>query len=740
MIAALALALLAAAAQDTAWGSIRGRVSSEPSGLPVARALVEVESPTRTVAGMADSTGSFSLRVPAGTVTFRIHHLEHEPHEMTVVVPPGGSVPLDVLLRYRPVRLTPIAVSVTDPRLDSVAAARPDVRLVLDHSVLDDPPPPVDNGWPAPPGDGDQQADDALYVRGSAADLKLVLLDGAPVYAPFHMGGLIDTFEPGVLARAQLYLGGAPARYDGGLSYVMDLSTRSGNAEQHRSTGAVDLVSARTRGEGPLPFGARYLASGRVIHGAAMGPLGGDGFPYDYADGLVRLDAPLGAGSLAATFFANAEGVRIDSLPREDPFARWANTSGSLRYLGHLEGAAMELTAALGRFATALPMREEVSGTVTLLERQPYLLNAHADRLRLAADFGRMVGPVRLRYGASFDRQWWWHLASQPELDRKLIQVRSAGAATGAYVDAVWQPTGKVVLRGGLRADAFSVGSAVELGPRASVTWLVGERAALTVAGGRYHQYVRVPRPLKPGTRLENFADSARIPTHLAVAGASHLSVGLDQEVADGLRLGLEGFYKRFHDLPLPGGGAAHNSGMDVWVRRTGGALTGWMGYSLGWSWSDAPADSGAFKGRHRLSLGASGPVGRVLVAEVRVAYGASLATRGRDDRSGGQDSPGIADEFSSVGDPTGVDVETSPPLTNAKAAPFLRVDAELSRTWNARLAGRTTRLTPYVRVLNALENRDELIYRYFGQQDRRRLNSLAALPVVPVVGMSWVF
>ncbi|HWK90540.1 MAG TPA: hypothetical protein VNP72_11195, partial [Longimicrobium sp.] len=342
MIAALALALLAATAQDTAWGSIRGRVSSEPSGLPVARALVEVETPRRTVAGMADSTGAFSLRVPSGSVTFRVHHLEHEPQEMTVTVPPGASVPLDVLLRYRPVRLTPIAVSVTDPGLDSLAAARPDVRLVLDHSVLDDPPPPSDAGWPSPPGDDGEPADDALYVRGSAADLKLVLLDGAPVYAPFHMGGLIDTFEPGVLARAQLYLGGAPARYDGGLSYVMDLSTRSGNAESHRSAGAVDLISARARGEGPLPLGGRYLASARVIHGATMGPLDGDGFPYDYADGLLRLDAPLGGGTLSATLFANGEGVRIDSLPREDPFARWGNASGSLRYHGELEGAAME--------------------------------------------------------------------------------------------------------------------------------------------------------------------------------------------------------------------------------------------------------------------------------------------------------------------------------------------------------------------------------------------------------------
>src|SRR5690606_5250419 len=58
-----------------------------------------------------------------------------------------------------------------------------------------------------------------LYVRGAVADLKLVLLDGAPVYAPFHLAGLIAPFETGVLREASLFLGGAPSRYDGGLSY-----------------------------------------------------------------------------------------------------------------------------------------------------------------------------------------------------------------------------------------------------------------------------------------------------------------------------------------------------------------------------------------------------------------------------------------------------------------------------------------------------------------------------------------
>src|SRR5690606_5155891 len=59
------------------------------------------------------------------------------------------------------------------------------------------------------PGD-DPDPGSLLYVRGAAADLKLVYLAGAPVYAPFPLGGILEPFPPGLLDKASIYLGGAP--------------------------------------------------------------------------------------------------------------------------------------------------------------------------------------------------------------------------------------------------------------------------------------------------------------------------------------------------------------------------------------------------------------------------------------------------------------------------------------------------------------------------------------------------
>jgi len=732
----LALLTAAAAPQDSGRTVIRGTVQSEPSGLPVALAVVEADDGRTTVHAMTDSVGGYRLNVAAGTQMLRVRHLEHATTQMEVVVPPGEFL-LDVAITHRPIALAPVRVRPpADPRADSVSLARPELGVLLGRTLENvGLQSAFNDGFTGTPVDPGSVNGDALYVRGSAANLQLVLLDGAPVYAPFHMGGLIETFEPEVVGSARMYLGGAPARYDGGLSYVMDLSTRSGR-EQPSASGSVDMVSAGARVEGPLGA-ARYLGSVRTVHGASLAPLEGKPFPYDFADGLVRFDVPLPEGGISTTFFANAEGVRVDTLPGgADRHARWQNVAGSMRYRGRFEGADVEMTLAGGRYDADLPLRHR---------GRLFQLMGRSDRVRAGVDFMRAgEGPVLLRYGASFERTWVRYRARLPVTFQPLLRSFASGSSAGGYMDVTWQPASRVVLRGGVRADAFSVGGAATLAPRASATWLVGDGAALTLAGGRYHQYVRIPRPLVWGAKLENFADSARVPTNIAVGGASHLSVGLDQQMGGGVRLGLEGFYKRFHGLPSPRAGiatadtgtsTAHTSGVDVWVRRTTGALTGWFGYSLNWAWSTQADTATDFTGRHTLNAGVRGVAWKRTSVSVRLAYGSRLpVSRLRATLPEGVLDGGSIPTF---GQTSGVDLDTDAPL-NAEPDGFLRLDAEISRTWSPRVAGHSTQFTPYLRVINALDNRDGLFYRYLGENEDGQMPGLGTLPVVPVFGVTW--
>jgi hypothetical protein len=720
-----ALALLVAAADTVPSGAVRGVVQSDPSGFAVPLAVVEVRDRGGAASARAitDSAGAYDLRgIVPGRHTLHIRHLEHAPLSLEVLIPAGGVVPLDVTLRYAPLALDTVrALRPGQIRMaDTVGTSRQDVALV-DSRALDEGS-GMGNALPLTPEGTQPDPAELFQVRGAAADLKLVLLDGAPVYAPFHMGGLMDAFEPGVLRSARLYLGGAPARFDGGLSYVVDLATRGGNAERHALAGSVDVVSSRAVAEGPLPFGATYLASGRVVHGAWMTSVEGRPFPYRYRDGLVRLDVPIAGGVLRATGFGNREGARLEG---DRSFAGWQNAAGSIRYRGGFLGEDGELTAAGGSFAAAV----RHYGNHVLEQR------GYTRRARVALDLGSSLGPARLRYGVAHD-----FTRVRYEVDESalgwvpLVNSHSYGGTTAAYVDAAWQPNARLRLRGGLRGDLFAYSARSTLSPRGTVTWLVGDRAALTVAAGRYHQYVRT-RPTGGEPDL-TFADSVRrnVAADLVVAEAKHVSVGLDQELPDGVRLGVEGFYKRFSGVPTLPGRAAYTSGMDLWVRRGTGRVTGWVGYTLAWSWSqlDRSLSADDIVGRQVLSAGAGMSLGTDGRVRARFQYGSGLSAS----RLVGGDGASAPGSYSGVAQETAALTSAAEPPLAVPDDEYLRMDVELSRTWKPLLAGRRTELTPYFRLINALDQREPLFYQ--PGPDGKLPRTGSGLPVLPVLGVEW--
>jgi hypothetical protein len=726
MLATCVLVLALAAPADTLpRGGVRGVVQSEQSGLPVNAAVVEVSDSGGIYRSLSDSLGTYRLGgLPAGTHRVRVRHLEHEPLEVEVTVPQGAEVVMDVSLRFRPVPIDTLHATtgtITRSPNDTVAAERPELARAETHGVEGNPA--GGNVMPVP---GDPSTGDPgdFQIRGSAADLRLVLLDGAPVYAPFHMGGLLEAFEPSVLGAARLHLAGAPARFDGGLSYVMELATRSG-ASEHTTRGSVDMVAVRATAEGPLAGSASYLVAGRSVHGATLERLEGNPFPYQFHDGLLRLDLPLGAGGrLRGTAFGNREAVRLDPDAGDAGFARWRNGAGSLRYNGFVLGLPAEATVAVSDFHAWIP------------QTRTGPLEGVTQRLRILMEISRVTGPFRLRYGASYDDVRIRNQIAVPALgSTRLVRAELGGSALAGFGDAVWQASPRVLLRGGARLDVFSERVAITVSPRLAATWLVGDQAALTVAAGRFHQYLRARRPeAQPGTTLVENAQYA-LDGELRVAGASHLSVGLDQQLSE-VRLGVEGFYKRFSGIPEAGGLATHTSGFDVWARRAAGPVSGWVGYTLSWTWSEQDTSEVEFVGRHVLSAGASGQLGRRGRFSMRLQFGGPLP--GDTHLSPVANAPELGG-VPLTGEEEGGDLEVDAPVLGSTAGlEYVRLDAQLSRTWQPVLAGRRTELTPYLRVINALDRRDPLFYRYNG--GGASPEAVATLPLLPVLGFDWRF
>jgi hypothetical protein len=266
------------------------------------------------------------------------------------------------------------------------------------------------------------------------------------------------------------------------------------------------------------------------------------------------------------------------------------------------------------------------------------------------------------------------------------------------------------------------------------LTWLLSERAALSAAAGRYHQYVRTPfsEVVIPGTP----PDTIFFAPTLAVGDASHFTLGLHQELDEGVRLGVEGFFKTFGGVPGPAASDARASGMDLWVRREAGSVHGWLGYSLSWVWSlpSAGGTTERFDGRQLVNAGVMGSLGRWGNVDLRLAYGAGLpfAAIMMDVAMAGV-------EARAAPRATALAATDTPPLPEAPADPYLRLDLGLSRTFTPTWGRVPVEITPYLKMLNALNRRDAMFYRY-DRGDDSAPHPLATLPVLPLLGVQWKF
>jgi hypothetical protein len=739
-------------------GAVLGTVWSTPppNRVPLEGAWVEVLDAGGELVATTDSSGAYRLSpVPAGIRRIRVHRLGSVPLELQVRIPPGDTVRLDVELEWSPLPLQEIAVRsrAAPPPVDTAEVSTGDLAE-LGVRALDAAPGFAEAGVAAAArelaGERGRDPARALLMRGSAADQKLVLLDGAPVYAPFHLGGLLRTFETSLLSEARHYVGAPPARYHGGLSYVLDLGTRSGSREGWRGSGTLDLIGAGLRAEGPLGDDASVLASGRTLHDV-LSPLGGGGTsPYGYGEALLRVDLrPDSTHRFGATGFWNREEVRLrlpapGTVGEAEPASRlerptaaeWGNAAASLRYRGRWEATRLDVTLAGSRYRAIMPLAFD----------RPAVGEARTDRLRTVAELVHETGPWTLRAGASAEGIDHRGSASALVQDSVLESSREEGTGSLGIHAGASRPLGDGLhLRGGLRADYFSDGGGLRLAPRGSLSWSLTDRADLTLAAGRFFQ---LPRGGELEVRMA-LDDPAGVGTGHQVHGpaeASHLVLSLDQRLSSELDLGLDGFYKGFRGLPGYGDDVLRSSGLDLRISGEGDDLAGWLGYTLAWFWEPDDAAgvdrSSEFAGRHLINAGLRGRILPGLGGELTVSYGdglpyTSLPVIGRAQEEGGAVRFPVVDR--ELGEAVGTQ-EGEDRISTLDG--FLRVDLEIYGDWRIGSGGATgegARISPYLRLLNAVARRDALFY-YFEPWRSDELQALAERPVLPVVGVEVTF
>ncbi|UXX79296.1 TonB-dependent receptor [Reichenbachiella carrageenanivorans] len=103
-----------------------------------------------------------------------------------------------------------------------------------------------------------------VNVRGSAADANLIMLDEAVIYNSNHFFGLVSVFNPDAVKDVEILKGDLPAKYGGRTSSVMHIRQKEGNDSEFHLSGGLGLITSRLMIEGPIMKGnANYLLSAR---------------------------------------------------------------------------------------------------------------------------------------------------------------------------------------------------------------------------------------------------------------------------------------------------------------------------------------------------------------------------------------------------------------------------------------------------------------------------------------------
>ncbi len=91
-----------------------------------------------------------------------------------------------------------------------------------------------------------------INIRGGSTSQNLILLDEAVIFNSNHFFGLISVFNPESVNDVEIFKGNPPARFGGRNASVINIRQREGNDKNFNVAGGVGFVAGRLTVEGPI--------------------------------------------------------------------------------------------------------------------------------------------------------------------------------------------------------------------------------------------------------------------------------------------------------------------------------------------------------------------------------------------------------------------------------------------------------------------------------------------------------
>lgn len=573
-------------------GSVQGLVTSGDTGGLLEGVTVSVERDGESVwSALTNREGFYQIgRIAPGEYQLVTSFIGYGTESDTIHVSPGEQLLRNFVLMPGPVALEGIVVSHRPG-----ATVRDLGRQRVTPADLRRMPVPAGTGdlasylqtLPGVTTTGDRGGQ--FFVRGGTPAGNLVLVDGIPIYQPFHIIGFFSVFPEDLVAGVDFYAGGFGARYSGRTSSVLDVRLRDGNPNETRVVASLSPFVAEAVVEGPSRWGINWLASvRRSLIEETSGTLYGEVQPLSFDSQLLKLSV-----SGDENQRCSALGLRTSDRGTMDPvnqnsYVAWQNlvfggrciaqlSNNVLRFVevnytgSWVENEAVSLGSS--RFRSNVLKMQHDAHVTTMLQGIPVHAGYHGYLEIPEYDLTELFGvqqDTELLMGASGYLEPELRLGDVLEVRPGVVLAASPDPGIEPRLRASVRPSGRA---SGVLQGAFGIYRQT----------LVGTSDMRDV-GSVFTAWMSGPE----GEQME----------------AMHASVGWQQELPGGIGYSVEGYYKRMRNIPVPTWSAVaqfatrlslargETQGVDARIEYTHPSVYAFIGYGYSETVYTATADA----------------------------------------------------------------------------------------------------------------------------------------------------
>ena len=724
-------------------GKIHGTVYGQETGDPLANTTVRlVETEQRT---LTDEKGEFRFdNLPPGDYTLAVvaigHHLLEEGNVATVK---AGEI-TEVKIYLAPVSVTLDEVEVKSRSIP--AAAGKQTLGVMEIKRIPGSAGDALRALQALPGIGvANDFDGQLYIRGGSPDDNRFYLDRAPLFYPYHFGGLVSTINSEVLNRIDIYAGGFGAEFGADAQAVIDIYSRRGREDRVGGKFNLNLLYSEGLLEGPIGSrGAWYLAGRRSyidlfpIEVARI-----TAFPrfWDYQAKVSYDFSDKHQFNVKAFAADDVMGFKLGLADVEyDP-----TLSGRLDLEGHFDVQAVDFRSTLTDRLTSHLSISRARYFQAFSFGRGLFLRLEPVQHELREDLAYRLNPKhRLESGLFLSTTQWNGSAFFPRRpdegdpkgsESQYFTFEEKIAADfeqrfnfiEGYLQNRYEPLAFLSVTLGLRLDYFNLTNRVSVGPRGSLRLKMPGGSELRFAYGRY-EISPYPWQIAPGYGNPDLKENTAV----------HYILELEREISPQTRFKVAGYQKNFRDMITRdqsvgylNQGRGFARGVELSLKhRAGDRFFSWANYAYSVSKrEDRPGEPErlySFDQTHVATLIASCMLTSTWEIGAKWQY-----------RTGNPYTPVIGAEIVThplTGLPHYVPIYDESETNSERVPPFHRLDLRISKSFIYQL----WRWGIFLELLNAYNRKNVLDIDYNRNYTQER--NVYQLPLIPYLGLTVAF